>query len=109
MTDPKDHHLLPRFYLSGFCHKEIHAKENHDSDKSRCRVWVHDERRSEIRQRGVKNLSVERHYYSADVSGGGRDAAPEKALADIEDQAARVIKKLNPNSVLHSEQKSTLA
>lgn len=109
MTDPKNHHLLPRFYLSGFCHKETHLKENHDSDKSRCRVWVHDKKQSKVRQRGVKNLSVERHYYSADVSEGGLDAAPEKVLANIEDRAARVIKRLSRDGELRPEKKSRLA
>ncbi len=65
MTDPKKHHLLQRFYLSGFCSPEVHKREDHERYRSRCRVWVHDKEASGgdcIRQRGVKNLSVERHY-----------------------------------------------
>jgi hypothetical protein len=76
MSEPKNHHLLPRFYLSGFCNKVIHAREEHDRDRSRCRVWVHDRERGQIRERGVKKLSVERHYYSADTPDSGRDPHP---------------------------------
>ena len=60
-------------------------------------MWVHDKEASGedcIRQRGAKNLSVERHYYSVDLPEGGRDAGPERLISKIEDKAARVIRSL---------------
>lgn len=109
MSEPKNHHLLPKFYLSGFRHKELHASEDHSSDKSRWFVWVYDKEQGRIRRAGVKNLSTERHYYSADVPGGSRDARPEKALARVEDYAARVIRGLRCGSELRPEQEARLA
>lgn len=112
LSEPKNHHVLPRFYLSGFCKPEVHQKENHERDRSRCRVWVHDKEASEescIRQRGVKNLSVERHYYSVDMADGGRDAKPEKVLAGLEDRATRVVRSLKYGANLRPEHKARLA
>ena len=111
--EPKNHHLLPRFYLSGFCNPNIHKAENHERDRSRCRVWVHDKEADEgqtpIRQRGVKNLSVKRHYYSVDTVNGVQDAKPERVLADVEGGAAAIIRSLRYGSKLHPQQKATLA
>lgn len=109
MSAPKNQHLLPRFYLSGFCNPEVHRREGHERDKSRCRVWTHDKEQGRIRERGVKNLSVERHYYSADTPGGGRDAEPERVLAGLEDRAARVIRGLQFGSELRPEQEGIFA
>jgi len=113
LTVPKKHHLLPRFYLSGFCNPEIHKGEDHERDRSRCRVWVHDKEASAeqdaVRERGVKNLSVERHYCSADLPTGGRDAEPERLLSKVEDQAARITRNLYYGANLSPEDRAELA
>lgn len=108
MNQPKKHHLLPQFYLRGFCNPEVHAREDHDREPSRCAVWVHDKQEDLVRQRGAKNLSVESHYYSA-VTMDGPDAKPETVLAGIEDRAARVIRDLRIGHALRPEQKARLA
>lgn len=91
-SEPKNHHILPRFYLGGFCDKEVHAREDHEHDRSRCRVWAYDREQDRIRERGIKKLSTRRHYYSADAPDGGRDTSPEKILAGVEDRAARILR-----------------
>jgi hypothetical protein len=109
LGEPKSHHLLPRFYLSGFCAPEIHERENHERDRSRCRVWVHDKEQGRIRERGVKNLSTETHYYSAEMPGGGLDAGPEKALAGLEDRVAPILKNLHPGWRPSGDERAVLA
>ncbi len=74
MTVPKNHHLLPEFYLRGFCNQILHEAEDHKSNASRCRVWIYDRTQDQWRERGVKNVAVEKHFYSADTPEGGRDA-----------------------------------
>lgn len=98
MSDPKDHHLLPGFYLRGFCNPEVHGREKHERDRSRCWVWVYDKEQGRPRKRGVTTLSVERHYYSADAPYGRRDAQPERTLARIEGNASQVIRSLRCGS-----------
>ena len=65
MTSPKNHHLLPEFYLRAFCNQESQEAEDHKSNPSRCRVWIYDRTRDQCCERGVKNVAVEKHFYSA--------------------------------------------
>lgn len=109
MSSPKSQHTLPRFYLSGFCDREIHVRENHERDRSRCRVWVHDKEQDCVRQRGVKKLTTETHFYSLDAPGGGQDAAPEEVLSRLEGAAAPIIKSLYFGRVLSREEVEILA
>ena len=96
LSEPKNHHLLPRFYLSGFCDSQSRSRESYKRQGGRpqCRVWVHDRQQGCIEERSVKTLTVRRHYYSSDTPGGGRDARPEKALAELEDRVAPILKRL---------------
>lgn len=94
MSEPKTHHLLPEFYLRGFCDKELHEKENHEEEPSRCRVWIHDQTQNRRSVRGVKNVATEKYFYSADTPEGGRDPEPERKLSILEGKAASVIKGL---------------
>lgn len=94
MSVPKDHHLLPAFYLRGFCNGELHEGEAHEDNPKRCRVFIHDRDRGKCRGRGVKNVAVERHFYSADTPGGGRDPEPEKMLGVLETRASLIVRGL---------------
>jgi hypothetical protein len=109
MSTPKDHHLLPAFYLRGFCNKDLHAKENHEKDPSRCRVWIYDRTQNRCRVRGVKNVAVKRHFYSADTPEGGRDPTPERMLSVLEGKAASIVKSLYPERDLSTPEKGSLA
>jgi Protein of unknown function (DUF4238) len=109
MTVPKRHHLLPEFYLRGFCNQALHEAEDHKSNPSRCRVWIYDRTQDQYRERGVKNVAVERHFYSADTLEGGRDAEPERQLSVLEGKAARIIRSLRPGCGLTSLQRAWLA
>jgi hypothetical protein len=57
----------------------------------------------------VKTLTVRRHYYSSDTPGGGRDARPEKALAELEDRVAPILKSLHSGWQPSAEERSLLA
>lgn len=103
--------MLPRLYLNGFCAPAIHCREKHDEDnkRSRCRVWVHDRQIEEVKERGTKNLSTYRHFYSAETPAGSHDAEPEQALAEIETKAAPIIKGLTYGCSLSPEDRAELA
>lgn len=113
MRAPKSQHTLPRFYLSGFCDPEIHKREDHEHYRSRCRVWVHDKEQDCIRQRGVKKLTAENHYYSLERSNdspnGARDTRPEEALSRLEGAVAPIIRDLYPGRALSLEEEEILA
>lgn len=109
MSVPKDHHLLPAFYLRGFCNGESHKGESHEGNKKRCRVFIYDRPRGKCRARGVKNVAVERHFYSADTPEGGRDPEPEQKLGVLETQAARIIQGLSYGQRLTDAQRAWLA
>lgn len=109
MNGPKKHHTLPRFYLSGFCDRELHRRENHERDRSRCRVWVHDKEQGRVRERGVKNLTAETHFYSLEAPGGIRDAYPEQELSRLEGSAAPIIRNLYFGRGLSREEVEVLA
>lgn len=109
MTSPKSQHTLPRFYLSGFCDREIHRREDHERDRSRCRVRVHDKDQDRLRVRGVKKLTTESHYYSLETPGGGTDASAEEALSRLEGAAAPIIRSLYFGRSLSREEAEVLA
>lgn len=111
MSEPKNHHLLPRFYLSGFCDPKGRTSESHErkGGKAQCCVWVHDRQQDCIEERTVKKLTVRRHYYSLDTPGGGRDTRPEKALAGLEDRVAPILKGLDPDWQPSVEERAILA
>lgn len=106
MGEPKAHHLLPRFYLKGFRDPEDRRT---NGGAARDRVWVHDREHGCIEARNIKRLTVRRHYYSADTRGGGRDATPEKALANFEDRVAPILRDLRPDWQPSGRQKAALA
>lgn len=111
---PKDHHQLPRSYLGGFCNARLHAEECHEADskRSRCRVWMYDKQtppgEDPVRVRGIRNATVERHYYSLDTQ-DGPDPEPERALARIEGPTARIIKSLNFGETINDVSRARLA
>lgn len=109
MSAAKDHHLLPAFYLRGFCNKELHEEEGHDKEPSRCRVWIHDLTTNGLRERGVKNVAVERHFYSAQAPGGALDPKPEGKLSVLEGRAAKVIRSLHYGRGLSGPERADLA
>lgn len=94
MSIPRRHHLLPAFYLRGFCNRDLHETEDHESHPSRCRVWIYDRMQGSVRVSRVANVAVEKHFYSADVPGGGRDPEPEQQLSVLESHASRIIRSL---------------
>lgn len=109
MSVPKRHHLLPAFYLHGFCDKDLHQKEDHENRPNRCRVWIYDRTQDSVRVGGVANVAVEKHFYSADIPGGGRDPEPEQKLSVLEGEAARIIQALGYGQNLSMPERAKLA
>lgn len=76
-------------------------------------MWVHDKEPAEdqdpIRERGVKNLSTETHYYSVETRDGGYDPKPERVLGRLEGRAARIVRGLRYGSGLHPHEQAALA
>jgi len=87
----------------------MHKGESHEDDPTRCRVFIHDRERGECRARGVKNIAIERLFYSADTLEGGRDPEPEEKLSVLETRAARITRNLSYRGGLTNVQRAWLA
>jgi hypothetical protein len=96
MSQPKQHHYLPQFYLEFFC-----------QDGG---FWVYDISSGTYRS-GTPFNTGKRHYYNALVAREGtRDYSIEKALSEIEDKAAPIVReKVEKRLPITSEEKETLA
>ncbi len=109
MSAPKRQHLLPKFYLRGFCNHESHKKDTHRQIGDSCWVWVHDREQGVILRRGIKKLSTQTHYYSTETPTGEPDTSPEEVLAGIEGRVAPVIARLRPGIMLSAQERTHLA
>ncbi len=95
MNTPKRHHILPRFYLNGFCRNE--------------RLWVFDRELKTIRQSTPANTCVKKHYYSFTDNEGKKTTEVEEWLALIEGEAKPIIDKINAGDRLTIDEKYVLS
>jgi hypothetical protein len=99
MTKKRRHHYLPEFYLEGFI----------DSHNEPC-LWVYEKGDPKIKKVSVKNIAIQKHYYSFITQEGQRDSETfENFLAFIENNAAPVFDKIRRQEILSEEERGWFA
>jgi Protein of unknown function (DUF4238) len=81
MSDPHKHHFIPQFYQRGF-----------SPDRGR-KIWVY-QKSSKPRHRSVRSVGRQIDLYAFRRGGQVDFGSVEKALALLDDQAAKIIQKL---------------
>src|SRR5437588_13093987 len=78
-------HIVPRFYLDAFT-----IPEGPDAGK----LWVYEKRK--VPRLGLPtNEACERGYFAADTAEGSDDSGVEHALAEVENRAAAVLRRVH--------------
>lgn len=95
MTFPKRHHILPRFYLDGFCKDGL--------------LWVYDRQVDEFRKQSPINTAVITHYYTIEDEKGEKQSGVETILSQIESLAKPVIEKLIASENVSPQDRADLA
>lgn len=83
MSEPRQHHYVPRFYLSGFADPTILQRENREV------IWVY-ERGKDPRRSSPRNEAKQRDFYSCKQD-GSKDTGAEKWFANLEQRVAPII------------------
>lgn len=86
MSEPRQHHYIPRFYLSGFVDQRILQRENREV------IWVY-ERGKDPRPSSAANEARERDFYSY-KDGDSRSVQFETWLSKLEETVAPIINHL---------------
>ena len=95
----KRHHYLPEFYLDGFV-------KPHNGPY----MWVYEKGDPKIRKASVKDVAVQKHYYSFVTPEGQKDSETfENFLAFIENNVAPVFQKIKKQEILSEEERSWFA
>jgi len=89
-NEPKRHHFLPRFYLSGFT----------DTGESSKRLWAIDRQEARQWQTNVTDAGVQSNLHGVGDVHPEDPAVWEKALAWIEDLVAPVLKEVRKSGEL---------
>lgn len=97
MREPRQHHYIPRFYLSGFADPDIFARNSREV------LWVY-ERGKAIRRSSPEKEAKQRDYY-AFAENGLKNVEVEIRLGEIEALAAPIISDLsqNPRAIADSD------
>lgn len=95
MSVPKRHHILPEFYLEGFCLEGT--------------LWLYDRELDEYREQTPRNTTVQAHYYSFRDESGELVTGIESALAEIEGQASPIVEKLSARVPLDWKERQILS
>lgn len=94
MTEPKQHHYLPRFYLEGFTGPGK-------------RIWVANLARNSLRAQLPRKVARRNRYYSLERADGSRSNVIEDQLGKIEDKASNAIRGLSmqmmPSGTIESD------
>ncbi len=96
MADPHKHHFIPRFYQRGFVPGRGH------------KIWVY-ERGVKPRQRSVRSVGMQIDLYAFERAGKVDFATVEKELALLEDQASRIIQKLESGGSVTDKERARLS
>jgi hypothetical protein len=99
MTEKKRHHYIPRFYLDGFI-----------DPRNKPYIWVYEKGKNAIRKSKSDKIAFQKRYYSISTTEGKRDSETiENFLAEIEQSAALVFKKIEGRESLNEEEKGTFS
>jgi hypothetical protein len=93
MAKIKGHqHYIPRFYLKGF------TEPNYEDY-----IWVYEKGKTEPIKLHIKNVAVQKHYYSFTDHNGEKNITIEDALAEIEGKTAPVFQKIKKHDDLNED------
>jgi len=95
MSTQKRHHYLSEFYLKEFSEKD--------------RIWVYDRETTKLRKDTAKNTAVITNYYTITDEYGERSTEAESNLAQIENIAVSLIKKLDQGENITFSEKQELS
>ena len=86
MSEPRQHHYVPRFYLNGFADPNILKRERREA------IWVY-ERGKTPRRSSPKNEAKQRDFYSYS-NNGVRDTRVEQWFSELEQNVSPIIDSL---------------
>ena len=95
MSIPKRHHILPEFYLNGFC---LEGK-----------LSLYDRELAEYRLQTPQNTTVQTGYYSFRDESGELITGIESALAELDGRAGPIIEKLGKRLPINIEERQILS
>lgn len=84
MSEPRDYHTVPHFYLAGFT----------PSERKKDRLWETEFEKRTQKQKLPAEASVVRDFYRVEVDGLDPNEV-ERLLKTVEDEASRIIKTTN--------------
>src|SRR5205085_7872581 len=99
LSDPKRHHYVPAFYLSGFA-------QTRDRDGL---LEVYDREKREFRTQTPDSVAFEKFYYATESVDGMRDLSTEKFFGELEGAAKPLIDKLEAKIAITVDERATLA
>lgn len=86
MSQPKQQHYIPQFYLKFFASRTVAKGESY--------IWMY-ERNEECKHLPIKNVAKQNHIYSSKKLTGGYDTSIEQKLSKTESNASHILRKLN--------------
>lgn len=95
LSGPKKQHVVPRFYLDGFCKDGL--------------LSVFDRQKNEFRIQTPHNTGAITHYYTLTDAEGRRRFELEHLMCEYEGKAAQIIRKLSAKERLTDEERSDMA
>jgi hypothetical protein len=95
LSGPKKQHVVPRFYLDGYCRDGL--------------LSVYDRQKNEFRIQTPHNTGAITHYYTFTDADGRRRYDLEHLMCEYEGKAAQIIRKLSAKEQLTNEKRSDMA
>ena len=95
LSGPKKQHVVPRFYLEGFCRDGL--------------LNVYDRHKNEFRIQTPNSTGAITHYYTFTDAEGRRRYDLEHLMCEYEGKAAQIIRKLSAKEQLTDEERSDMA
>lgn len=94
-SGPKRQHIVPRFYLNGFCRDGL--------------LSVYDRKEQAFRHQTPPNTSVESNYYTFTDTEGQTRYDLESYMSEYESKAAHIIRKLAKKEVITENERCDMA
>jgi hypothetical protein len=95
LNGPKKQHVVPRFYLDGFCRDGL--------------LSVYDRQKNEFRIQTPHNTGAITHFYTFTDEDGRRRYDLEHLMSEYEGKAAQIIRKLSAKEKLTDDERSDMA
>ena len=96
MSDPRKHHFIPKFYQRGFTVDRGH------------KIWVYKKGNKSPRHCSIRSVGMQIDLYAFQRGGQVDFASVEKNLALLDDQAAKIIQKLEAGRQITDKERARL-